>query len=140
MNSKELARITSADIFNRQFIGFDRIVDHLSSLQSNNYPPHNIIITGDDTRSIEFALAGFQRDDVDITVEDDVLTVSGEPAATDEDKVYVHQGIASRGFTKQFSLAEYWEIDGAAFADGILTISLKQEIPEYKKPKQIEIK
>lgn len=138
MNSKELARITSADIFNRQFIGFDRIVDHLSSLQSNNYPPHNIIITGDDTRSIEFALAGFQRDDVDITVEDDVLTVSGD-AATDEDKIYVHQGIASRSFTKQFSLAEYWEIEKAEFLDGILTISLKQEIPEYKKPKQIEI-
>lgn len=139
MNTKELARITSADIFNRQFIGFDRIVDHLSSLQSNNYPPHNIIITGDDTRSIEFALAGFQRDDVEITVEDDVLTVSGEPAV-DEDKVYVHQGIASRSFTKQFSLAEYWEIDSAEFSDGILTILLKQEIPEAKKPKQIEIK
>ena len=139
MNTKELARITSADIFNRQFIGFDRIVDHLSSLQSNNYPPHNIIITGDDTRSIEFALAGFQRDDVDITVEDDVLTVSGEPAA-DEDKIYVHQGIASRSFTKQFSLAEYWEIDSAEFSNGILTILLKQEIPEAKKPKQIEIK
>jgi len=139
MNSKELARITSADIFNRQFIGFDRIVDHLSSLQSNNYPPHNIIITGDDTRSIEFALAGFQRDDVAISVEDDVLTVSGEPAA-DEDKVYVHQGIASRSFTKQFSLAEYWEIEGAEFSDGILTVLLKQEIPEAKKPKQIEIK
>lgn len=139
MNGKELARITSADIFNRQFIGFDRIVDHLSSLQSNNYPPHNIIITGDDTRSIEFALAGFQRDNVDITVEDDVLTVSGEPAETDEDKVYVHQGIASRSFTKQFSLAEYWEIEKAEFTDGILTVSLKQEIPEYKKPKQIEI-
>jgi len=139
MNTKELARITSADIFNRQFIGFDRIVDHLSSLQSNNYPPHNIIITGDDTRSIEFALAGFQRDDVDITVEDDVLTVSGEPAV-DEDKIYVHQGIASRSFTKQFSLAEYWEIDSAEFSDGILTILLKQEIPEAKKPKQIEIK
>jgi len=139
MNTKELARITSADIFNRQFIGFDRIVDHLSSLQSNNYPPHNIIITGDDTRSIEFALAGFQRYDVDITVEDDVLTVSGEPAA-DEDKIYVHQGIASRSFTKQFSLAEYWEIDSAEFSNGILTILLKQEIPEAKKPKQIEIK
>lgn len=139
MNSKELARITSADIFNRQFIGFDRIVDHLSSLQSNNYPPHNIIITGDDTRSIEFALAGFQRDDVAISVEDDVLSVSGEPAV-DEDKVYVHQGIASRSFTKQFSLAEYWEIEGAEFSDGILTILLKQEIPEAKKPKQIEIK
>jgi len=139
MNSRELARITSADIFNRQFIGFDRIVDHLSSLQSNNYPPHNIIITGDDTRNIEFALAGFQRDDVEITVEDDVLTVSGEPAI-DEDKVYVHQGIASRSFTKQFSLAEYWEIENAEFSNGILTITLKQEIPEAKKPKQIEIK
>ena len=135
---KELARITSADIFNRQFIGFDRILDHLSSINTNAYPPHNIVITGDDTRSIEFALAGFHADDVEITIEDSVLTVSGESKA-DEEKVYIHQGIASRSFKKQFSLAEYWEIQDAEFNNGILTISLIQEIPEAKKPKRIEI-
>ena len=129
-------------VLSNYVIGFDSLFQELENIKdqfSSNYPPHNIIITGDDTRSIEFALAGFQRDDVDITVEDDVLTVSGEPAA-DEDKIYVHQGIASRSFTKQFSLAEYWEIDSAEFSNGILTILLKQEIPEAKKPKQIEIK
>lgn len=138
MNRQELARISSADIFNRQFIGFDRIVDHLSSFNANSYPPHNIIITGDDTRSIEFALAGFLPDDVEITIEDSVLTVSGE-TKVDEEKVYIHQGIASRSFKKQFSLAEYWEVESADFGNGILTILLKQEIPEAKKPKKIQI-
>lgn len=134
----EIARITSADIFNRQFIGFDRIVDHLSSLQSNSYPPHNIVITGEDTREIEFALAGFLPEDVTITIEDTVLTVSGE-SVSDDERTYVHRGIAARSFTKQFSLAEYWEIERAEFKNGILTILLKQEIPEAKKSKTIKI-
>lgn len=134
----EIARITSADIFNRQFIGFDRLVEHISSLQSNNYPPHNIVITGEDTREIEFALAGFLPDDVTVKIEDTVLTVSGE-SPTNEEKIYVHKGIAARSFKKQFNLAEYWEVENAAFSNGILIISLKQEIPEAKKLKTIKI-
>ena len=134
-----LVKITSADIFNRQFIGFDRLVEHLSSLESNNYPPHNVIITGDDTRIIEYALAGFTQDDVNIIVEDSVLTISSDALEKDEERVYVHKGISARSFVKQFSLQEYWEVDGAEFHNGILTISLKQEIPEAKKPKAIEI-
>lgn len=132
-------KITSADIFGRQFIGFDRLVEHISGQDSNNYPPHNVIITGDDTRIIEFALAGFTQDDVSITVEDAVLTISSESLESDEDRVYIHKGISARSFVKRFSLAEYWEVYNAEFYNGILTISLKQEIPESKKPKSIEI-
>ncbi len=132
-------KITSADIFGRQFIGFDRLVEHLTSQESSNYPPHNVIITGDDTRTIEFALAGFTREDVNITVEDAVLTISSEALAGDEDRVYIHKGISARSFVKRFSLAEYWEVSNAEFHNGILTISLKQEIPEAKKRKDIEI-
>ena len=111
----------------------------ITSLESNNYPPHNVIITGDDTRIIEFALAGFTQEDVNITVEDAVLTISSEALEEDEDRVYIHKGISARSFVKQFSLAEYWEVEGAEFHNGILTISLKQEIPEAKKPKTIAI-
>lgn len=136
--NNELARITAGDIFSRQFIGFDRILNHLSQVQNNSYPPHNIIITGDNTREIEFALAGFLPSDINITVEDAVLSVTGE-SSVDEEKVYAHRGIAARSFTKQFSLAEYWEIENAEFQNGILTISIKQEIPEAKKPKSIKI-
>ena len=132
-------KITSADIFGRQFIGFDRLVEHISGQDSNNYPPHNVIITGDDTRIIEFALAGFTQDDVSITVEDAVLTISSEALESDEDRVYIHKGISARSFVKRFSLAEYWEVYNAEFYNGILTISLKQEIPESKKPKTIAI-
>jgi len=133
------ATITSADIFGRQFIGFDRLVDHLTSQDSSNYPPHNVIITGDDTRIIEFALAGFTHEDVNITVEDAVLTISSEALESDEDRVYIHKGISARSFVKRFSLAEYWEVSSAEFHNGILTISLKQEIPEAKKRKDIAI-
>lgn len=137
MNS--ILKITSADIFNRQFIGFDRLFDQLTSQESSNYPPHNIVITGDDTRTIEFALAGFSRDDVTITVEDAVLTISSESLNEEDDRIYIHKGISARSFVKRFSLAEYWEVSNAEFRDGILTISLKQEIPEAKKPKDIKI-
>jgi len=133
------ATITSADIFGRQFIGFDRLFDQLSSQESNNYPPHNVVITGDDTRTIEFALAGFTRDDVNITVEDAVLTISSESLTEEEDRIFIHKGISARSFVKRFSLAEYWEVSSAEFQNGILTISLKQEIPEAKKRKDIEI-
>ena len=133
------ATITTADIFGRQFIGFDRLVEHLTSQESSNYPPHNVIITGDDTRIIEFALAGFTQDDVSITVEDAVLTISSEALEGDEDRVYIHKGISARSFVKRFSLAEYWEVETAEFHNGILTVSLKQEIPESMKPRTIAI-
>ena len=132
-------KITAADIFNRQFIGFDLLFDHLSGQESSNYPPHNVIVTGDDTRTIEFALAGFTHEDVNITVEDAVLTISSEALEGDEDRIYIHKGISARSFVKRFNLAEYWEVGNAEFHNGILTISLKQEIPEAKKRKNIEI-
>ena len=132
-------KITAADIFNRQFIGFDRLFDHLTNQDSSNYPPHNVIITSENTRAIEFALAGFTHEDVNIEVEDAVLTISSEALEGDEDRIYIHKGISARSFVKRFSLAEYWEVETAEFHNGILTISLKQEIPEAKKRKNIEI-
>ena len=132
-------RILSDDILNSNFVGFDRFFDQFANIASNSYPPHNIVRTGEDTQAIEFALAGFSADEVDISVEDSVVTITGEKTE-EEDRDYIWHGISARQFTKNFPLTAYWEVTGAEFKDGILIISLKQEIPEAKRPKQIEIK
>lgn len=137
MINKQL-RIISDDILNGHFLGYNQIFDRFANMHSNSYPPHNIVATGDDTRDIEFAIAGFLPEEIDVTVENAVLTVSTEQTEPN-DKNYIHCGISKRGFTKQFSLAEYWEVEKAEFKNGILTISIKQEIPEAKKPKSIKI-
>lgn len=135
-------RVVSNDVLNRHFVGFDRIFDRYANMSSNSYPPHNIIQVDNNVYEIEFALAGFSLDDIKVQIEDGNLIVSGSNAKTNEEetRTYIHRGISSREFEKQFRLAEHWEVTGAAFKDGILTISLKQEIPEAKKPKLIEIK
>ncbi len=143
MNNQQL-RIISDDILNGHFLGYNQIFDRFANMHSNSYPPHNIVATGDDTRDIEFAIAGFLPEEVDVTVENAVLTVAAGQQITDgepvlDDKQYIHCGISKRGFTKQFSLAEYWVVEKARFEHGILTISVKQEIPEAKKPKTIRI-
>lgn len=137
MNSKAL-RILSDDILNSNFVGFDRFFDQFSNTPTNTYPPHNVIRVDDDTRELEFALAGFSSDDVEIEVKDNILTITGDKTIQD-DKEYIWQGISSRKFIKQFSLTDYWEVDGAKFEDGILTISLYREVPEALKPKTIKI-
>ncbi|MCK5644120.1 MAG: Hsp20 family protein, partial [Gammaproteobacteria bacterium] len=91
-----------------------------------------------DTQIIEFALAGFSADDVDINVENNIVTITG--AKEDDERDYIWNGISARKFAKKFTLTDYWEVIGAEFKDGILVISLKQEIPDAQKPKQIEIK
>ena len=132
-------RIVSDDILTRHFVGFDRLFDQFANVQTNTYPPHNVVKTGEDTRDIEFALAGFIEEDISVTVEDGVLTVAGAQES-EEDREYLWRGIGTRAFTKQFSLSEYWVVTGAKFTNGILVISTKQEVPEAVKPKQIEIK
>ena len=132
-------RIVSDDILIRHFVGFDRIFDQFSNVQTNSYPPHNVVKTGEDTRDIEFALAGFAEDDISVIVEDGVLTVAGAQEVEDE-REYLWRGIGTRAFTKQFSLSEYWVVTGAKFTNGVLVISTKQEVPEAVKPKTIKIK
>ena len=137
MINKQL-RIISDDILNGHFLGYQSIFDQFADMHSNSYPPHNVILTGDDTRDIEFAVAGFAPDEITATIENAVLTVTAEQGEPD-DRTFLHEGISKRGFTKYFTLAEYWEVESAKFANGILTISIKQEIPEAKRPKTIKI-
>jgi molecular chaperone IbpA len=90
---------------------------------------------------MEFAVAGFKKDDISITAEKDVLTIKGEKEDPEfeKDAGYVHKGIAARKFKRSFTLPEYFEVVGAAMEDGILGINLERQIPEEKKPKEIKI-
>lgn len=115
----------------------------LAQAQTQKYPPYNIRAINDDSYVIELALAGFTKDDLTITLKDNVLTVSGEGVnsyLSDSEFDYIHQGIARRDFDQTFPLAEHVQVESAEFKDGLLTINLKRELPEELKPKTIKIK
>lgn len=126
-------------------IGFDTMLDELMRVSGTqtqtNYPPHNVIQTGDETITIEIAVAGFIEGDIGITVEDNVLTVIGskENHAEPVNYVYLHRGLSRRSFTQTFRLAPYVEVMNATITNGILYILLERKLPEEKKPKKIDI-
>jgi len=105
------------------------------------YPPYNVIRFTDDEYTLQFAVAGFKKEDISITTEKNVLMISGQMAEAEleDDARYVHKGIAGRKFKRAFTLPEYFEVDRAGMSDGILYIDLIRNIPEEKKPKQITI-
>jgi molecular chaperone IbpA len=102
-----------------------------------SYPPYNVAKIDDDKFVMEFAAAGFTKEDIDISVEKGVITIKGEKK--DEEKEYLHKGIAARKFVRSFTLPEYFEVDRAGMEHGILYIDLIRNIPEEKKPKKIAI-
>jgi molecular chaperone IbpA len=103
-----------------------------------SYPPYNVVKVDDNNFIMEFASAGFTKKDIDISVEKGVITIKGEKA--EEEKEYLHKGIAARKFIRSFTLPEYFEVASAQMEHGILYISLIRNIPEEKKPKKIAIK
>lgn len=103
------------------------------------YPPYNVVKIDGNKVVMEFAVAGFSREDIDITTEKNVLTITGEKTEADE-KEYLHKGIAARKFTRSFTLPEFYEVESAGHQDGILYIDLVKNVPEDKKPKKITIK
>lgn len=124
-------------------IGFDDIVKRLGDLSESlpkvpTYPPYNIKKTGDNTYVIEIAVAGFGKQDIELVLEEGVLTVKGQ-ITTDETPDYIFKGIADRAFTRKFTLADTVEIKNADLINGMLKIFLERFIPESKKPKKIEI-
>lgn len=143
--NNQLARL---DAINRALIGFDTMFDTLerrfANSISNNYPPHNIIKTGENQYEIQLAVTGFEKSEVAVTVEDNVLIIKGEKieqAVVDSQDapVYLHRGLATRDFVKEFPLAEHIEVRGAETRNGMLTIKLVRNIPESAKPKVIDI-
>jgi molecular chaperone IbpA len=124
----------------RQFVGFDSLFDELNALadrKESNYPAYNIAKDDDEHYRIELALAGFSNDEITIQTEKGILTVEANKA--EERGNYIHQGIAKRGFSKMFRLAEYMKVDDATFIDGILAVFLHREVPEADRPKQVSI-
>lgn len=126
----------------RSVVGFDRLADLLdaaSSEAATGYPPYNIERTGENTYRIEIAVAGFRSEDLNIEVKENLLTVQGRKAANDETRRYLHRGLAERNFERRFQLADYVVVSDAQLANGLLSISLKRELPEALKPRRIEI-
>jgi molecular chaperone IbpA len=130
--------------FNKFGIGFENLFDDLQRVtqtqSSTNYPPHNVIKTGDHTVTIEVAVAGFAEGEIDVSLDQRLLTITGaRKNEKDQEHEYLHRGISARDFKQTFPLAEHVEVKGAAIKDGILTVLLEREIPESAKPKSIAI-
>ena len=137
-------------VFTTHGIGLDSFWDHIQdiekSLVRNNQsiPPYDIIRHDEDSATIEFAIAGYDRKDITIQVHPKpqnirVLEISAEPTATEDDERYEHRGIARRRFRTGIPLSEYWEVGAANFDNGIISIQLTRKVPEEKKTQTIEI-
>lgn len=127
--------------FTRSAIGFESLFDRLSDRSPDNnegYPPYDIVRKGEDRFQINIAVAGFSRDEISIMAEASQLTVAGKKPDKDENE-YLYQGISARSFERRFNLADYIEVDGAAFENGLLHIDLVRRIPEKMKPRRIAI-
>ena len=126
----------------RSTVGFDRLFDLMDQSArwtgDDNYPPYNIERAGEDHYRISLALAGFSPDEVVITAEQNELTVEGSKAQK-TDNAYLYQGISARPFRRVFNLADYVQVKGASFENGLLKIDLVREVPEAMKPRRIAI-
>ncbi len=126
-------------------IGYDDVFKHFETLlehQQPNYPPYNIVKTGDYTHCVEVALAGYSKAEVEVIVEDKTLTIKSSDLPTKDkpkDNV-IHKGIAKRAFKRVFTLADDVVVNDAVLKDGLLTVELERVVPEDKKPKIIKIK
>ena len=148
MTSKDLSIFNSLRPFS---VGFDDMFDQFENMLGNgslsmqsNYPPYNIRRTWQDKYSIEVALAGFSKNDVEVEFEDNLLTVRTRQVDKSDNKnddgEIIHKGISQRHFARSFTIADDVKVNGAQLKDGLLTIACERIIPEHKKKKLIEIK
>ena len=152
--NKQLTPLTIFNQLRPVTIGFDNVFDHFERMMGDdhffngnaNYPPYNIVKTGDYTYDLELALAGFSKKDIDVAYQDGMLTVKSNneaEAKTEQDDInggMLHRGISKRFFSKTFTIADDVEIKGAELKDGLLRVTLERIIPENKKPRSITIK
>ena len=148
MTSKDRSIFNSLRPFS---IGFDDMFDQFESMLGNggmtmqsNYPPYNIRKTGKDNYSIEVALAGFNKNDVEVEFEDNILTVRTKQLNKSEDQnvdgEIIHKGISQRQFARSFTIADDVKVNGAELKDGLLTIACERILPDHKKKRLIDIK
>jgi molecular chaperone IbpA len=126
----------------RSTVGFDRLaqlMDSVGGLDADGFPPYNIERLGDNEYRIAMAVAGFDKDEFNIEVKEQALLVSGEKKPDDKERQFLHRGIAARSFERRFQLADYVEVKGAEFKDGLLHIDLVRNLPERMKPRTIAI-
>ena len=131
------------NVLPKHAVGFDEVLKRLTEFadaapKMPTYPPYNIKKTGENTYVIEIAVAGFGKQDIELTLADGILTVKGQ-VTTDEATDYIFKGIADRAFTRKFTLADTIEVKNADMFNGMLKIWLERFIPESKKPKKIDI-
>ncbi len=128
----------------RTSVGFDRLMQIVDSAMrsdgsSESYPPYNIEQTSDDAYRITLAVAGFKEGDLNMTIQDNTLIITGKTHKGKSESKYLYRGIAGRAFEKQFQLADFIKIGNATLADGLLCVELIREIPEAMKPRSIKI-
>ena len=126
----------------RSVVGFDRLANLLETATvegATGYPPYNIERTDENAYRIEIAVAGFRPEELNIEVKENLLTVQGRKAANDDQRRFLHRGLAERNFERKFQLADYVLVTDANLSDGLLSISLKRELPEALKPRRVEI-
>ena len=142
-----MTKLTAFDLtpFYRNSIGidrvFDRIINQIDHAANNNYPPYNIVETGENTFELQLAVAGFTQGEIDVSTRDGDVIITGEKhhTALPEGHTYKHQGISSRKFVRSWTMGEYVEVIDAICRDGILTVRFERKIPEAIKPKSIAI-
>ncbi len=129
--------------FLRSTVGFDRLfnelIDNATKLETGGYPPYNIERVDENRYQITLAVAGFSEEDIDIEVVDRDLRITGSRPEENQEREFLHQGIAGRNFDRRFRLAEHVLVTGATLQNGLLNVALEREIPEAKKPRKISI-
>jgi molecular chaperone IbpA len=129
--------------YRRSTVGFDRLFDFLEDAgraEQDNYPPFDIEKLSDDSYRITLAVAGFKREDIDITAQQNMLVIAGRRAENrNRDGNFLHVGIATRAFERRFELADFVRVTGAELRDGLLSVELVREIPDAMKPRKIDI-
>lgn len=142
-----MTRITSFDLtpFYRNSVGIDRLFDRITAqldaaAATGNYPPYDIVRTGEDKYEIRIAAAGFRQGEIDVEFHEGKLIVRGERSEEVRPEVeYLHHGISNRSWVRTFPLADYVEVKNASMHEGVLTVELERIVPESQKPKKIEI-
>jgi molecular chaperone IbpA len=126
--------------YRQSWIGFDHLFDLLENSQAgaDGFPPFDLEQDGENTYRIRLAVAGFKREDIDITASSNVLVITGR-RAEEADRRLLHRGIANSNFKRQFQLADYMVVTGARMSDGLLEVDIERQIPDEIKPRKIEI-
>ena len=127
--------------YRRSTVGFDRLFNLLETglREDDGYPPFDIVMESEDRYGITLAVTGFRPNEIEIVAQSNQLTVTGRKTNDNDNRQYLHRGIATRPFERRFQLADFIEVGSARFEDGLLSIDLQRVVPEAMKPRKIEI-